>query len=36
MRLTPELQKLRDETEAHARNYGLDFFETHFELIDFD
>ena len=33
--LTPELQRIKDEIEAHARGYGLDFFETIFEMIDY-
>ncbi|MCX6112393.1 MAG: SpoVR family protein [Proteobacteria bacterium] len=33
--LTPELQKLKGEIEAHAHGYGLDFFETIFEMIDY-
>ena len=36
MQLTPELRALREETEKHARAYGLDYFETHFEMIDYD
>ncbi|PIU00333.1 MAG: SpoVR family protein [Bdellovibrionales bacterium CG10_big_fil_rev_8_21_14_0_10_45_34] len=34
--LTPELEKARIEIEKMARDYGLDFFETIFELITFD
>ena len=33
--LTPELQKIKDEIEAHAKSYGLDFFDTIFEMIDY-
>ncbi|MBN2490031.1 MAG: SpoVR family protein [Planctomycetes bacterium] len=36
MTLTPELRALKEEIETHARAYGLDFFETHFEMIDFE
>jgi stage V sporulation protein R len=35
-RLPPELRSLKEEIEAHARAYGLDFFETIFEVIDAD
>ncbi len=34
--LTRELQQARQEIEAHARAYGLDFFETIFEVLDAD
>jgi stage V sporulation protein R len=34
--LTPELKKVRDEIEGYARGYGLDFFDTIFEMIDHD
>jgi len=34
--LTPELADIQVEIEAYARNYGLDFFPTIFELIDAD
>lgn len=34
--LTPELLAVQAEMEQHARNYGLDFFPTIFELIDAD
>jgi len=34
--LTPELRHLQVEMEAHARSYGLDFFETIFELVDYE
>jgi stage V sporulation protein R len=34
--LTLELQREREKIEAHARAYGLDFFETFFELVDFE
>jgi stage V sporulation protein R len=35
-RLPPELKSLKEEIEGHARAYGLDFFETIFEVIDAD
>lgn len=34
--LTPELEAARVEIEGHARGYGLDFFETIFEVLDSD
>jgi stage V sporulation protein R len=34
--LTPELYRLKEEIEQYAKDYGLDFFETIFELIDFE
>jgi stage V sporulation protein R len=34
--LTPELKRVRDEIEGYAREYGLDFFDTVFEMIDHD
>jgi stage V sporulation protein R len=34
--LTPELKKVRDEIEGYARGYGLDIFDTIFEMIDHD
>lgn len=34
--LTPDLKKLREEIEGYARGYGLDFFDTIFEMIDHD
>jgi len=33
--LTPQLEKLKHEIEAYAKGYGLDFFETIFEMIDY-
>ena len=36
MSLTAELFALKDEMREHALAYGLDFFETFFELLDFD
>ncbi len=35
-RLPPELRALKVEIEAHARAYGLDFYETIFEVVDAD
>jgi len=32
--LTPELAALQEEIEGYAREYGLDFFETIFEVLD--
>jgi stage V sporulation protein R len=34
--LTPRLEALKEEMEGYARGYGLDFFETRFELLGFD
>jgi len=34
--LPPDLRILKEEIEAHARAYGLDFYETIFEVIDAD
>src|SRR4051812_31593417 len=34
--LTPHLEKVRTEIEGHARAYGLDFFETVFEVLTYD
>lgn len=34
--LTPELEEVRKKIEGYARGYGLDFFETIFELVDFE
>src|SRR5262245_30668693 len=34
--LTPELERIRREIEQHARAYGLDFYETMFEILDFE
>lgn len=33
--LTPELRKANEEIKAYAKAYGLDFFETIFEVIDY-
>jgi stage V sporulation protein R len=35
-RLPPHLQAIKEEVEGYARSYGLDFFETIFEVIDAD
>jgi len=34
--LTPELVKIQEQMESHARSYGLDFFPTIFEVVDAD
>ncbi len=34
--LTPELARLKEEIEGYAREYGLDFFPTIFEVLDYD
>jgi stage V sporulation protein R len=34
--LPPHLQDLRQEIEGYARGYGLDFFDTIFEVVGFD
>lgn len=36
MRLPSDLEKVREEIEAAAKSYGLDFFETRFEIVDYD
>ena len=36
MNLPPEYAKMQAQIEVHARNYGLDFFETIFEMVDYD
>jgi len=33
-RLPPELERVQQKMEQHARDYGLDFFPTVFELVD--
>src|SRR5438309_7377910 len=35
-RLPPDLRALKQDIEGHARAYGLDFYETVFEVIDAD
>ncbi len=32
--LPPDLRALKDEIEGHARSYGLDFYETIFEVLE--
>jgi len=34
--LTPRLSELKDEIEGYARSYGLDFFETVFEILSYE
>ncbi|MHC4779479.1 MAG: SpoVR family protein, partial [Planctomycetota bacterium] len=34
--LTPELKAVQEEIERYARDYGLDFFQTFFEMLDYD
>src|SRR5215469_14432834 len=34
--LPEELRSIQLETEAHARAYGLDFYDTIFEVLDYD
>lgn len=34
--LPPEIQALQDDIEAKAAEYGLDFFETIFEMVDYE
>lgn len=36
MNLTPELEALKAEIEEYATSYGLDFFPTVFQILDFD
>src|SRR5262245_18268188 len=35
-RLPPDLRALKQDIEEHAREYGLDFYETIFEVVDAD
>ncbi|HLC27627.1 MAG TPA: SpoVR family protein [bacterium] len=35
MNLSPALSQIKDEIKGHALSYGLDFFETIFEMIDY-
>ncbi|PYV44071.1 MAG: SpoVR family protein [Acidobacteria bacterium] len=35
MNLPPELKRIQEEIEGYARDYGLDFCETIFEILDF-
>ena len=34
--LTPRLQDLKEEIEGHAKAYGLEFFETVFEILSYE
>ena len=34
--LPDDLRAIQLETEAHARAYGLDFYDTIFEVLDYD
>src|ERR1700745_2757919 len=34
--LTPKLERLREEIEAYAKGYGLDFFQVIFEVLSYD
>ena len=36
MRLPGDLEKARQDIEAHAREYGLDFYDVEFEVLDYD
>ncbi|NUO83156.1 SpoVR family protein, partial [candidate division KSB1 bacterium] len=36
MSLTPDLSAINDEIRGYAREYGLDFYETIFEMIEYD
>lgn len=36
MSLTPDLSAINDEIRGYARDYGLDFYETIFEMIEYD
>lgn len=36
MPLTPELEAARREIEGHAREFGLDFYDTIFEILDYE
>ncbi|MDZ7289342.1 MAG: SpoVR family protein [candidate division KSB1 bacterium] len=36
MSLTAELSAIRDEIKGYAREFGLDFYETIFELLEYD
>lgn len=35
MSLSPELARLQEEIEGYAREFGLDFFEVRFEMLDY-
>jgi stage V sporulation protein R len=34
--LPEDLRAIQLETEAHARDYGLEFYDTIFEVLDYD
>ncbi len=36
MDLTPDLAELKEKIEAQAKSYGLDFYKTIFEVLEFD
>ena len=36
MNLPPEYAKVQEEIERYAKDYGLDFYETIFEMVDYD
>lgn len=36
MRLTPELERVRQITHGHAQDYGLDFFEVIYEILTYE
>lgn len=36
MNISPELAKIQGQIEKHARDYSLDFYETIFEMVDYD
>jgi stage V sporulation protein R len=36
MTLTAKLRSIKEEVMGYARDYGLDFFDTYFELLDYD
>ena len=35
-KLPPEYVDMQQQVEAHARRYGLDMFDTYYEVLDFD
>jgi len=36
LNLSPELSRIQEEIKGYAASYGLDFFETIFEMVDYD
>ena len=36
MNLSPDLERWRHEIEGYARQYGLDFYDVVFEMLDYD